>query len=65
MAKTYCVIALFMWAVSLIFSKEYFAHYNHKARYYAFMLVTMFAALGVFLSKDLFTLFILLRRGCR
>ena len=58
MAKTYCVIALFMWAVSLIFSKEYFAHYSHKARYYAFMLVTMFAALGVFLSKDLFTLFI-------
>ena len=54
----YCSIALFMWGVSLAFSKEYFAHYNHKARYYGFMLLTMFATLGVFLSKDLFTLFI-------
>ena len=54
----YCSIALFMWGVSLAFSKEYFAHYGHKARYYGFMLLTMFATLGVFLSKDLFTLFI-------
>ena len=54
----YCYIALFMWSVSLLFSKEYFAHYSHKARYYGFMLLTMFATLGVFLSKDLFTLFI-------
>ena len=52
----YCYIALFMWSVSLLFSKEYFAHYSHKARYYGFMLLTMFATLGVFLSKDLFTL---------
>ena len=58
MATIYCYIALFMWCVSLLFSKEYFAHYSHKARYYAFMLITMFATLGVFLSKDLFTLFI-------
>lgn len=58
MATIYCLIALFMWGVSLLFSKEYFAHYDHKARYYAFMLITMFATLGVFLSKDLFTLFI-------
>ena len=58
MATIYCYIALFMWGVSLLFSKEYFAHYSHKARYYAFMLITMFATLGVFLSKDLFTLFI-------
>lgn len=58
MGTIYCYIALFMWAVSLLFSKEYFAHYSHKARYYSFMLITMFATLGVFLSKDLFTLFI-------
>ena len=54
----YCYIALFMWSVSLLFSKEYFAHYSHKARYYGFMLITMFATLGVFLAKDLFTMFI-------
>ena len=54
----YCYIALFMWSVSLLFSKDYFAHYSHKARYYGFMLLTMFATLGVFLAKDLFTMFI-------
>ncbi|MBR4138421.1 MAG: sodium:proton antiporter, partial [Lachnospiraceae bacterium] len=54
----YCCIALFMWSVSLLFSKEYFAHYSHKVRYYGFLLLTMFATLGVFLSADLFTMFI-------
>ena len=54
----YCCIALFMWSVSILFSKEYFAHYRHKLRYYTFLLITMFATLGVFLSADLFTLFI-------
>ena len=54
----YCCIALFMWSVSILFSKEYFAHYNHKVRYYVFLLITMFATLGVFLSADLFTLFL-------
>lgn len=54
----YCVIALFMWSVSLLFSKEYFAHYSHKGRYYGFLIFTMFATLGVFLSKDLLIMFI-------
>lgn len=54
----YSCIALFMWAVSILFSKEYFAHYSHKARYYSFLLITMFATLGVFLSADFFTMFI-------
>ena len=54
----YCCIALFMWSVSILFSKEYFAHYSNKVRYYGFLLLTMFATLGVFLSADLFTMFI-------
>ena len=54
----YCCIALFMWSVSLLFSKEYFAHYSHKARYYGFLILTMIATLGVFLSADLFTMFV-------
>lgn len=54
----YCGIALFMWSVSLLFSKEYFAHYSHKGRYYSFLILTMFATMGVFLAKDLFTMFI-------
>lgn len=54
----YSCIALFMWSVSLLFSKEYFAHYNHKGRYYGGLLLTMFATLGVFLSADFFTMFV-------
>lgn len=54
----YCCIALFMWSVSLLFSKEYIAHDSHKTRYYVFMLLTMAATLGVFLSADFLTLFI-------
>lgn len=54
----YCCIALFMWSVSLLFSKEYFAHYSHKARYYGFLILTMFATLGIFLSADFMTMFI-------
>ena len=54
----YCLVALFMWSVSLLFSKEYFAHYSHKARYYGFLILTMFATLGVFLSADFLTMFI-------
>ena len=54
----YCMIALLMWSVSLLFSKEYFAHYGHKMRYYGFMLLTFFATLGVFLSADFMTTFI-------
>ena len=54
----YCCIALFMWSVSLLFSREYFAHYSHKARYYGFLILTFFATIGVFLSADFLTLFV-------
>ena len=54
----YFMIALLMWCVSLLFSKEYFAHYEHKVRYYGFMILTLLATLGVFLSADLMTTFI-------
>lgn len=54
----YCMIALFMWSVSILFSVEYFAHYSHKARYYGFLILTMLATLGVFLSADFLTMFI-------
>lgn len=54
----YGLIACFMWMMSTIFSKEYFAHYRNRNRYYLFMLVTLGATLGVFLSADLYTTFI-------
>ncbi len=54
----YGVIASFMWMMSTIFSKEYFAHYRNRNRYYFFLLLTLGATMGVFLSADLYTLFI-------
>jgi hydrogenase-4 component B len=54
----YAAMACFMWFVSLLFSLEYMAHYKGKAQYYAFMLVTFAATVGVFLSADLLTCFV-------
>ncbi len=54
----YGLIASFMWMMSTIFSKEYFAHYRNRNRYYFFLLLTLGATMGVFLSADLYTLFI-------
>ena len=54
----YFMIALLMWSVSLLFSKEYYAHYENKARYYGFMILTLLATLGVFLSADMMTAFV-------
>lgn len=54
----YGLIAAFMWMTSTIFSKEYFIHYRNRNRYYFFLLVTLGATMGVFLSADLYTMFI-------
>lgn len=54
----YGLIAAFMWMMTTIFSREYFAHYRNRNRYYLFMLVTLGATMGVFLSADLYTTFI-------
>ncbi len=54
----YVCIAVFMWAVSGIFSREYMAHYEKKRRYYLFFWATFLATVGVFLSADLYTTFI-------
>lgn len=54
----YASIAGLMWMMTTIFTKEYFAHYSHKVRYMAFVLITAGATVGVFLSADLYTTFI-------
>ena len=54
----YAAMACFMWFVSLLFSLEYMAHYKAKAQYYAFMIATFVATVGVFLSADLLTTFV-------
>lgn len=54
----YAVIAAFMWMMSTLFSKEYFSHYKNRNRYYLFLLLTLGATIGVFLSADFYTTFI-------
>ncbi len=54
----YGSIAGLMWMMTGIFSREYFAHYRNRNRYYLFYLITLGATVGVFLSGDLYTTFI-------
>lgn len=54
----YGLVAAFMWMMTLLFSKEYMAHEEHRDRYFFFQLMTLGATMGVFLSSDLFTTFI-------
>ena len=54
----YVGIATFMWIVSLILSAEYMQHYERKGRYYVFTMITYIATVGVFISANLYTLFI-------
>ena len=53
----YALITTLMWMCTTIFSKEYFAHYHNRNRYYLFMLMTEGATVAVFLSGDVLTLF--------
>lgn len=54
----YVLITAFMWFVSTLFSFSYMKHYKNKNRYYFFLLLTMGATTGVFLSADFFTMFL-------
>lgn len=54
----YCIIGTFMWFVAIVFSKEYYAHYKNKKRYYLFLVLTYIATMGVFISADFYTLFV-------
>lgn len=54
----YGLIAAFMWMMTTILSGEYMRHHENRNRYYLFLLATLGATMGVFLSSDLFTMFI-------
>ena len=54
----YAAVALFMWAISLLFSPRYFRGHHHRARYYFFTVLTLLATVGVFLSDHLYATFI-------
>jgi len=54
----YGMAASFMWMMTTVSSREYFTHYRNRNRYYLFMLLTLGATIGVFLSADFYTLFV-------
>ena len=54
----YGTIAAFMWAMTTLFSREYFGHYRNRNRYYLFLLLTLGATEGVFFSADFYTTFL-------
>ena len=54
----YGIITAFMWLAATVFSRAYFQGHSNKMRFYAFMLLTLGATMGVFFSQDLFTLFL-------
>lgn len=54
----YGCVASLMWMMTTILSGEYFRHHEHVNRFYLFLLWTLGATMGVFLSADLYTTFI-------
>ncbi len=54
----YGLITALMWMMTTILSREYCAHHHNTNRFYLFMMLTLGATMGVFLSADLMTTFI-------
>lgn len=54
----YAAIAALMWMMTCLLSPQYFAHHENRNRFYFFLLLTLGATMGVFLSADLYTTFI-------
>lgn len=54
----YALVVAFMWMMVTLLCPEYFAKHRNRNRFYAFLLVTLGATMGVFLSTDFFTTFI-------
>lgn len=54
----YGCIAGLMWMMAAILSREYLEQHENKNRFYLFLLWTLGATMGVFLSADLYTTFL-------
>lgn len=54
----YSIVAALMWMMTTLLSREYFRHHENRNRFYLFLLLTLGATMGVFLSADLYTTFI-------
>ena len=54
----YALVTSLMWMMTTILSREYSRGHSNTNRYYLFLLLTLGATMGVFLSADLFTTFV-------
>lgn len=54
----YVLVVSFMWMMVTILCPEYFVKHHNRNRFYTFLLVTLGATMGVFLSTDFFTTFV-------
>ncbi len=54
----YCAIGALMWLMTSLLSQQYFAGHTNTARFYTFLLLTLGATFGVFLSSDFYTTFV-------
>ena len=54
----YACVAAFMWFCTALMSRQYFARYHNRTRYYFFCFLTLGGVTGMLLSDDLFTAFI-------
>ena len=52
------LLASFIWLMTTIQSRDYFTQFRNRNRYYLFMLLTLGATMGIFLSANLYTTFI-------
>ncbi len=56
--SVYVLVVAFMWMMVTLLCPEYFAKHHNRNRFYAFLLLTLGATMGVFLSTDFFTTFV-------
>ena len=54
----YAGVAAFMWMMATMLCREYLSRHANRNRFYLFLLWTLGAVMGVFLSADLYTTFL-------
>jgi formate hydrogenlyase subunit 3/multisubunit Na+/H+ antiporter MnhD subunit len=54
----FAVVTSFVWLLATIYSTSYMTHEHSRDRFFAFLILTLAADLGVLLTGDLFSLFI-------
>lgn len=57
MRYIFVFLTCFIWFLTTIYSTQYLIKHNHRNRYYAFFMLTLSSAVGVFISENILNLF--------